>query len=271
MTTSGINIRQSTGRILFRVSLKDAAGAKVTSGTTELRVYRLEDDGTLDVYDWTTNDFVAPGAGTPDDETTMVHRQRRDSTGVDVNTGVWTAVLSTLTNFVAGTIYIIQITNTNAFPESQEREIQFGGDIQAGLTGDLTGKVIGDGITEILALGVWAAADEGNSVFPANAIQIGGSTPAAARLALGANSIFIGAVDDSVFSPIVTRFETDSAAITVFTGSGHFNNRVIFFTSGNLQGQAVEIQGYTIQGSNARFVVSEMTEVPANNDTFIIV
>jgi len=126
MSTQGIDIRQTTGRLLFRTSLKDADGAKVTSGTTELRVYRVEDDGTLDVYDWTTNDFVAPGAGTPDDETTMTHQQRRDSTGADVDTGVWTDVLSTLTNWTTGQVYIAQVTNTNASPESQEREFQFG-------------------------------------------------------------------------------------------------------------------------------------------------
>jgi len=123
----GIDIRQENGSILFRSSLKDSAGAKVSTGTTELRLLRLEDDGTLDVYDWTTNDFVAVGSGTPDDETTMTHQNRRDSTGVDVATGVWTKVLSTLTNFVEGQVYIAQVTNSGATPESQEREFQFGG------------------------------------------------------------------------------------------------------------------------------------------------
>jgi hypothetical protein len=127
VSTRGIDVRQETDRIVFRVSLKDSGGAKVTSGTTELRVYRVNDDGTLDVLDWTTNDFVAPGSGTPDDETTMTHRVRRDSTGADVNTGIWTTVLSTLTNFSEGQVYIAQVTNTNATPESQEREFQFGG------------------------------------------------------------------------------------------------------------------------------------------------
>lgn len=126
MSTRGIDIRQETDRIVFRASLKDSAGAKVTTGTTELRLYRVEDDGTLDVYDWTTNDFVATGSGTPDDETTMTHQQRRDSTGADVDTGIWTAVLSTLTNFTEGQVYIAQVTNSNATPESQEREFQFG-------------------------------------------------------------------------------------------------------------------------------------------------
>jgi hypothetical protein len=127
VSTRGIDIRQETDRIVFRVSLKDSAGAKVTTGTTELRLYRLTDTGTLEVYDWTTNDFVATGAGTPDDETTMTQRDRRDSTGADVATGIWTVVLSTLTNFAEGQVYIAQATNSLAVPESQEREFQFGG------------------------------------------------------------------------------------------------------------------------------------------------
>lgn len=127
MTTRGIDIRQSTERLLFRASLKDSDGAKVSSGTTELRLYRLNDDGTLDVYDWTADAFVAPGSGTPDDETTMTHQVRRDSSGADVATGIWTKVLSDLDALTAGQVYIAQVTNSGAFPESQEREFQFGG------------------------------------------------------------------------------------------------------------------------------------------------
>lgn len=126
MATRGIDIRQTAGRIIFRASLKDSAGAKVTTGTTELRVYRLEDDGTLSVLDWdaATKDFVASGA--VDDEVTMTHRQ---SNGAD-DTGIWTYVLSDATilgNFDSGQVYIAQVTNSGAVPESQEREFQFGG------------------------------------------------------------------------------------------------------------------------------------------------
>ena len=144
MTTRGIDIRQNSDRIIFRVSLKDIDGAKVVSGTTELRVYRVNDDGTLDVLDWTTFGFVAPGSGTPDDETTMTHRVRRDSGGTDENTGIWTAVLSTLTNFTVNQVYIAQVTNSGAFPESQEREFQFGGAVD-----DYTAAIFTDTDTTI--------------------------------------------------------------------------------------------------------------------------
>ncbi len=125
MATRGIDIRQTADRILFRASLKDSTGAKVTSGTTELRVYRLEDDGTLDVLDWDsgTKDFVSSGA--TDDEVTMTHRQ---ADGVD--TGIWTYAITDATILAAfslGQVYIVQVTNSGASPESQEREFQFGG------------------------------------------------------------------------------------------------------------------------------------------------
>lgn len=127
MTTRGVDIRQASDRILFRASLKDADGLKVVTGTAELRLYRLNDDGTLAVLDWTTYEFVATGTGTPDDETTLTHQLRRDSSGSDVATGIWTAVLDTLTALTTEGIYIAQVTHPGAFPESQEREFQFGG------------------------------------------------------------------------------------------------------------------------------------------------
>ena len=125
MATRGIDIRQTADRIVLRVSLKDSAGDKVTTGTTELRVYRVEDDGTLDVLDWDAGvkDFVASGA--VDDEVTMTHQQ---SNGAD-DTGIWTYVMSDATilaNFDSGQVYIAQVTNSGAAPESQEREFQFG-------------------------------------------------------------------------------------------------------------------------------------------------
>ena len=127
MATSGINIVQTADRIVFRALLQGLAGAIVTSGTTEVRILRLNDDGSLAVYDWTADQFVACGAGTPDDEQTMTHQQRRDSSGADVDTGVWTRVLTALTAFTKGQVYLVEVTNPNALPTVQMREMQFGG------------------------------------------------------------------------------------------------------------------------------------------------
>ena len=128
MSNRGIDIRQDVDRIVFRALMMDSGGAVITSGTCTLRVFRVEDDGSLDVYDWTTNDFVAPGSGTPDDETTMTQRVYRDSTGADLNTGIWSVILTTLTNWTVGQVYIIYIDGlTGQFPDVQAREFQFGG------------------------------------------------------------------------------------------------------------------------------------------------
>jgi len=77
-----------------------------------------------------------------------------------------------------------------------------------------------------------------------------------------------GTVDDSDFTPTVTRFEADD--ITEAT-SDHYNGRIILFTSGNLAGQATEITDYSLEGSNGRFMVKTMTEAPSDNDTFLII
>lgn len=151
MSTQGIDIRQETDRILLRCSLKDASKADLSTGTTEVRVLRLNDDESLDVLDWTTWDFVAIGSGTPDDEGTMTHRNRRDSTGADVPTGFWTASITTLTNFTIGQVYLVKITNTGADPPSQEQQFQFGGVEGGRAFGDalksITKFVVGTGST----------------------------------------------------------------------------------------------------------------------------
>lgn len=153
MTTRGIDLRQPTDRIIFRAALIGPDGLPVTTGTTELRLFRVEDDETLDIYDWTTNDFVAPGSGTPDDETTMTNAVRRDSTGSDIATGVWLKTLSTLTNFTANQIYIAETYNALASPPFQQREFQFGGvEGSQAATGDEMDLVDAPNATAIAAI-----------------------------------------------------------------------------------------------------------------------
>jgi len=124
MGFQGVDIRELDDRILFRASLKDSDGAKVTTGTTELRILKFVNDGTVETYDFNDNTFKT-GACT-DDEVTMTHRPINNAA---VNTGVWTYALTTVTDFAAGDIILAQVTNTNAFPESQEREYQIGGGV----------------------------------------------------------------------------------------------------------------------------------------------
>lgn len=120
--TKGIDVRETAGQLVFRHSLKDSAGAKVTTGTTTLRLYEVQADGTLLSYDFNDNTFKATALTTA--TLAMTHRQGNNNT---YNVGVWTAVLSTLGAFTAGRVYVVQVNNTGASPPEQEREFQFGG------------------------------------------------------------------------------------------------------------------------------------------------
>jgi hypothetical protein len=125
----GVSVRQYGDRIVFRVSLKDSGGAKLSSGATALRVFEVQGDGTLNTFDWSSFTFKA-GAVTTDNRA-MTHRTGNNGT---YNTGIWTAtLLSTegtntgLNGFTIGNIYLAQASNSGAVPLDQEREFQYGG------------------------------------------------------------------------------------------------------------------------------------------------
>jgi hypothetical protein len=102
----------------------------------------------------------------------------------------------------------------------------------------------------------------------ADVVSVNSSAPAAVNLALGANAMVPGTVDDTAVAPTATTFEADD--ITEATAD-HYIGRVVIWTSGALLAQAVEILDYAINGGRGAFTVSTMTDTPANNDTFIIV
>lgn len=93
------------------------------------------------------------------------------------------------------------------------------------------------------------------------------TSSAAAKLALSGGQIIVGTVDSTV-TPSTTVFEADD--ITEATAD-HYNGRVIIFTSGALAGQATAISDYSLASGKGHFTVVQLTEAPANNDTFIIV
>ena len=102
----------------------------------------------------------------------------------------------------------------------------------------------------------------------ANIDAINNSAATAVRLALSAGQIIPFTVDDSIFSPTTVSFEC--ADITEGTAT-HYNTRGVLFTSGALAGQVSRISGYTLEGGKGRFVVTTMTEAPADTDTGIII
>jgi len=87
------------------------------------------------------------------------------------------------------------------------------------------------------------------------------------KLDASALGIILGTVDDTV-SPTTTQFESDD--ITEATAD-HYNGRVVIFTSGALLGQATTIEDYSLVSGRGRFVVTALTEAPANDVTFVII
>lgn len=126
MSFRGVDIRETGDRLLFRALLQDSAGAIVTSGTTSLRLYELQSDGTLKSYDFNDNTFKTGALTT--ETASMTHRTGNNST---TNTGIFTYALTTLSGFTAGNIYIAHVTNTGAAPAVQAREFQFGSGVLA--------------------------------------------------------------------------------------------------------------------------------------------
>lgn len=120
----GIDVRAALGgKILFRASLKDSTGAKLITGTTNLSLYELQDDGTLKTYDFADNTFKATAVTT--EQQAMTVRKGNNNT---TDLGLWTFALTTLTNFTVGAVYFAVVANAGASPPQQEREFQFGGD-----------------------------------------------------------------------------------------------------------------------------------------------
>lgn len=129
----GIDVRQTSNRLIFDAYLLDIAGAIVTSGTTSLYLYELQTDGTLKSYDFNDNTFKTTALTT--ETASMTHRTGNNST---TNTGLWTSVLATLTGFTIGAMYYARVVNTNASPTSQVTKFQFGsaeGDISMTVAG----------------------------------------------------------------------------------------------------------------------------------------
>ena len=121
MGYKGIDVRQSGDRLIFRASLKDSSGAKVTTGTATLRLFEVQNDGSLKSYDFNDNTFKTTALTTA--TVNLVHRQGNNST---YDTGLWSYSLTTITGFTRGNVYISQISHASASPPEQEREFQYG-------------------------------------------------------------------------------------------------------------------------------------------------
>lgn len=89
-----------------------------------------------------------------------------------------------------------------------------------------------------------------------------------AQLMLSAGQILSGTVSTGTTASTTTLFAASD--ITEATAN-HYKGRIVIFTGGNLSGQAVAINSYSLVSGEGVFTVDLMTEAPANTDTFVIV
>ena len=180
MAFKGIDIRQTGDRIVFRASLKDSSGVKITSGSASLYVYELQSDGALKSYDFDDNTFKSTALTT--ETASMSHRAGNNG---GTNTGLWTYVLSTLTGFTDGNIYFAVVSHASAMPPQQEREFQFGSGQEHAViaklptkttlagTNNTDGDIQADEATGKMAASLAPADCSGNLPVQVNAINTG--------------------------------------------------------------------------------------------------
>lgn len=122
MSWGGIDVRKSGTRLLFEASLLDGNGDKITTGDATLRLFELQDDGSLKSYDFDDDTFKATALTTA--TLALTHQTGNDDT---YDTGIWTVVLTTLTGFTVGGVYYAEVTHTDAAPMTQTWKFQYGG------------------------------------------------------------------------------------------------------------------------------------------------
>ena len=106
------------------------------------------------------------------------------------------------------------------------------------------------------------------SPVDANLTQINGETDNVDNFLASTSVIVNGAVDGVTFTPTTTSFDTDLSGITL---NNLYKLRSLYFTSGDLIGQAVSVKSCSLIDTKYRLAVSEMSTIPSDGDTFIIV
>lgn len=102
----------------------------------------------------------------------------------------------------------------------------------------------------------------------ADSLAISGSTDAADKLEAAAETMLTGTVSNAVAAPTSTVFYASD--ITEATAD-HMNGRIVVFLDGDLLRQATDITDYELDTGEGKFTVTQMTEAPANGDTFIVI
>lgn len=114
-------IRSNDGSILVRAVLFDAADAKIIAGATNVRVWHfIPTTGLLETYDFNNDTFTAGAVVTATLAMTYVKAENNT-----YDTGLWTVRLPTLTAYVVGDKYVVEVTNAS-LPRPVSMEFQYG-------------------------------------------------------------------------------------------------------------------------------------------------
>jgi hypothetical protein len=104
----------------------------------------------------------------------------------------------------------------------------------------------------------------------ADVVEIDSVAYPAQELAISAATMASGLVDDTVFTPTTTEFQTGSITDAAVD---YYKTRTLIFADGvtGLAKQARSITGYSLVGGQGHFTVKPLTQAPNNGDRFIIV
>jgi len=126
---------------------------------------------------------------------------------------------------------------------------------------------------QVVPANVHNALMAGSDKLFVDAVELNSSAAAAAQLALSSATISNGEVYDDAGTYAPTNgggalvFYSDTLA---FATADAFNGRVVYFTSGPLNNQALAITDYEKVSTYGKFTCSEATTVPADGNTFIV-
>ena len=217
MAFAGIDVRKSGGSLIWEAFLQDGSTpvAKVTSGTTTLRLYELQTDGSLKSFDFSDNTFKATTltAATAN----MVHQTGNAGA---FNTGVWTAVLDSVSGFTPGNIYLAQVHNAAAAPPDQTRKFQYGL-----ADGDLAVSPVDGGVTiHAYAVGKDPAALLASPLANLQTHGDGHWSTASGFAVPGSKMDLVNAPNATAISALQNGLATSANATALLTAVNNLNN-----------------------------------------------
>jgi hypothetical protein len=120
----------------------------------------------------------------------------------------------------------------------------------------------------VVPASVYNALVAGTGVLNVNVSSVNGFNQGAANLGLSTNTMQIGTVSNTGFSPTTTEFECSDITTAA---ANHWVGRTVIFTTGTLNQQASRVTAYALVSGRGHFTVNAMTSAPANADTLIVV